>query len=544
MSIAQKILANPGKYSIQQLQQGVEHGIIPAYIAVPLIQEKVQQQKQMQMAQAMQQGQGQDQMPVAARVMQEAQGVEGLPTGLPEQYAGGGIIAFEDGGQVERYQNKGYVYETPYDRMNRLNREAAEARQAEGIAQGIMPYGEQMSNLGSALANAPINAFKYLVSAPGGPGLLTPSATTPAAAKPTAADLGPVPGTSDSTSILGGAPTAGNQPGGITGLGGASALGREPGMGLKAPKFTAPGGESYEASAKKFYETYGKEASAADKEAEEKVQAEREKVKGQAFDEYKSALQKEALDAGAEKDQAKYMSMFKAGLAMMAGTSRHALENIGKGAMAGAEDYQAAMKDLKKADRERQKELANIEQARRAEALGDRDTAIKRIDTARDRADARIRYTGEGIYKATNLDKNQAYDLAKTQFTNDSDIFRTDLAGRYSLAAADRSAEAKLAAALARSEGRGGMNQKQIGDALIQLQSHPEALAYRKQLLEQKGKKAANTPEFQQEMDRFVKGLFDKVYGGQFGAPAAGGRPNAALNQLLNDPSIARYFSQ
>ena len=54
--IAQKILANPGKYSIQQLRQGVERGIIPAYIAVPLIQEKVQQQKQMQMSQAMQQG--------------------------------------------------------------------------------------------------------------------------------------------------------------------------------------------------------------------------------------------------------------------------------------------------------------------------------------------------------------------------------------------------------------------------------------------------------------------------------------------------------
>ena len=113
MSIAQQILANPGKYSIQQLKQGVEHGVIPAYIAIPLIQEKVQQEKRMQMAQAMQQGAQQDQMPVAARVMQEAQGVEGLPTNLPQQYAGGGIIAFEDGGQVERYQNTGLVGVNP-----------------------------------------------------------------------------------------------------------------------------------------------------------------------------------------------------------------------------------------------------------------------------------------------------------------------------------------------------------------------------------------------------------------------------------------------
>jgi hypothetical protein len=57
--------------------------------------------------------QGQQGAPIAQQVMQQAaqesQGLEALPSNLPQEYAGGGIIAFEDGGQVERYQNAGYT---------------------------------------------------------------------------------------------------------------------------------------------------------------------------------------------------------------------------------------------------------------------------------------------------------------------------------------------------------------------------------------------------------------------------------------------------
>ena len=109
MSIAQQVLANPGRYSIQQLQQGVKDGVIPAYIAVPLIQEKVQQEKQAQAAQAMQQPPAQAQPPIADRVMAEARGLETLPTNLPIKMAAGGIVAFDEGGSVPRYQSQGLV---------------------------------------------------------------------------------------------------------------------------------------------------------------------------------------------------------------------------------------------------------------------------------------------------------------------------------------------------------------------------------------------------------------------------------------------------
>jgi hypothetical protein len=102
--IAQKILANPAKYSIQQLRQGVENGIIPAYIGIPLIQERMQEQKE---AQAM--PMAQNQPPIAEQVLAESSGIDNLPTGLPQSYAGGGIIAFEEGGPVERYQSQGLV---------------------------------------------------------------------------------------------------------------------------------------------------------------------------------------------------------------------------------------------------------------------------------------------------------------------------------------------------------------------------------------------------------------------------------------------------
>ncbi len=80
------------------------------------------------------------------------------------------------------------------------------------------------------------------------------------------------------------------------------------------------------------------------------------------------------------------MAIFKAGLAMMAGASPRALENIGKGAMAGLEEYSGAIKDMKKAAKERQKALADIENARRAE---DRDD-WKSKQAFEDKADARM----------------------------------------------------------------------------------------------------------------------------------------------------------
>jgi hypothetical protein len=117
---------------IQAIQKsliaGVQSGAIKPYVGIPLIQELTNKlaEAKAKMAQAvtgagMQQPQ-QGGAPIAQQVMAQAsqmdqsQGVEALPSNLPQSYAGGGIIAFEDGGKVERYQNTGYTGTTPAGR--------------------------------------------------------------------------------------------------------------------------------------------------------------------------------------------------------------------------------------------------------------------------------------------------------------------------------------------------------------------------------------------------------------------------------------------
>jgi hypothetical protein len=91
-------MADAEKLSIPQLNEAVKNGTIPAYVGVPLIQEKMKAQEA---AQAMV-AQTQAQPPLARQVMEQADmmsGLEKLQSNLPEEgYAGGGIVAFAEGG--------------------------------------------------------------------------------------------------------------------------------------------------------------------------------------------------------------------------------------------------------------------------------------------------------------------------------------------------------------------------------------------------------------------------------------------------------------
>lgn len=94
-----KLAAMANKLSIPQLQQAIQSGTLPAYIGVPMLQKRVQDSKQAQMAQQAQQA-PQAQAPIADQVMQEAQGIAGVESNLPQEYADGGIVAFADGGST------------------------------------------------------------------------------------------------------------------------------------------------------------------------------------------------------------------------------------------------------------------------------------------------------------------------------------------------------------------------------------------------------------------------------------------------------------
>jgi flagellum-specific peptidoglycan hydrolase FlgJ len=96
-------MADAGKLSVAQLQQAVKNGTVPAYIGIPLMQEKMKQAKQAQPVQVP------AQPPIAQQVMAEAAGIDQMPSNLPTQAMNdGGIVAFADGGDVEGFDQEEY----------------------------------------------------------------------------------------------------------------------------------------------------------------------------------------------------------------------------------------------------------------------------------------------------------------------------------------------------------------------------------------------------------------------------------------------------
>ena len=98
----------------------------------------------------------------------------------------------------------------------------------------------------------------------------------------------------------------------------------------------------------------------------------------------------------------------------MSGTSQNAFENIGKGAMVGLEDQQAALKDFKKAQRERDKAFGDIEAARLADQRGDLKTKLELESRAADRTSNAEGKMVEGIAKLFDTNKTNARGIYQT----------------------------------------------------------------------------------------------------------------------------------
>jgi hypothetical protein len=154
-----KITSTLAKLPDQQLQQYAQMHKSDPYIMALAMSES---NRRKEMRASGQGGQGMQEQPkvvdqmvaeMAPQQLPEDQGIGQLPAG-EMNFAGGGIVAFADGGDVERYQDKGLVFETPYDRMNRLNREEAARRAAQGDApldEQAMRDREFLSNMFSSV---------------------------------------------------------------------------------------------------------------------------------------------------------------------------------------------------------------------------------------------------------------------------------------------------------------------------------------------------------------------------------------------------------
>ena len=523
MSIAQRILANPEKYSVAQLRQGVENGVIPAYIGIPIIQEMMADEARMR---SMGQGQQAAQPPVAERIMAQArqsdQGVETLTSNLPESYAGGGIVAFEEGGPVERFQTGG----TQEERDREAMMETLRSMKAAGMDIATLPGRGILGALESGVTR-PLRAVgvpvPYLPASVygGDASSMTPymdalrkqrGETKPTPGAGIDKDLGPVPGTTDKD-VLGGRPMGG----GITALPGVdrAPTAAGPGAGpVQKPMAMPPkptNEKSLEQLARDEFTGLGERS---DTRLKELIEAQsKNKMEGKAFDSLKKSLEDEAAQAGAEKSEAKNMAIFKAGLAIMGGTSRNPLENISRGALAGAEDLQKANADLKKASKERQKQFAAIEEARRAEERDD----IKTRNAQLDKAYAAKTRTDElgiaAIMSGTKADRDTATELWKTEFSGAKTIEAANIGAGATLGAAQIGAGARIQAAELKASlaglggGKGALTQDQLIKNRQALADSPQIAAYKKQLVDQYGKNVVNQPGYQDAVNKQIDQL-------------------------------------
>jgi hypothetical protein len=165
------MMAQAEKLSVPELQRSIQDGVIPAFIGVPLLQEKVKRAKQMQMGMAAQQpkkpsvaeqvGQEarqasvEDMMRERARIMQGEMGQTGgisdflpKPAQAEESYAKGGPIAFAE---------RGYVNPDFLDAASDMDFDTWRIRQ--GIPGGQLPFSEDQLPQSGARATMPSAAL-------------------------------------------------------------------------------------------------------------------------------------------------------------------------------------------------------------------------------------------------------------------------------------------------------------------------------------------------------------------------------------------------
>jgi hypothetical protein len=96
--ITRDVLLNPDKYSAQMIDRSTKNGVIDDIVGLAALQQKNQEAKDRQAAAAMAQGKPptvKDQIIAEAK---QLQGIDTAQSNLPTEYAGGGIVAFSNGG--------------------------------------------------------------------------------------------------------------------------------------------------------------------------------------------------------------------------------------------------------------------------------------------------------------------------------------------------------------------------------------------------------------------------------------------------------------
>lgn len=421
------------KLSVPQIQQGMKAGRYPAYLAIPAIELKTRMQKQFEQQKLLQQPSPKETPTVAEQVMQEAAqmggGVDQLPTNLPQEYAQGGIVAFDEGGEVERYAPGGST-NPPMSRVLQsilgipvTEEELEDERTKEKRRKILKEYRDTEFPLSPGEAEQQQYYGKPDKSIIRGLRSLIPGAGEAAIPSGMEAEMG---GGYQAPPVATSLPTSLTRPDVMTGRSAPSAAG--PGAAGPGAKSAAGAGFGSLAAGPQFspfgrQEQATRQELAALQEQEEarnlayrQARDAKSALPGKALEGYENELREEARQAGATKEQAKYMALLEAGLSMLGGNSQNAFENISKGALVGLNSYKSALKDVEKAQKDRSRAFASIEQARRAEAAGDRDRELRYLEKAHEAETESGRAMVNAIMKARGVDEAAAIEIWKTQY--------------------------------------------------------------------------------------------------------------------------------
>lgn len=384
------------KYLVQLAQQN-KVGTPEYYMAAGEFQDR-QKMRQEQAAKA------QNPPPVVAEITAQAaqkamppvvaapidRGVAALPAQNVGEYALGGIVSFEDGGEVQRFQNQGLVrdpynyraFSSPYA-MTEEERKELEKAKSLGFIDSLRYTFNRLNPFGGP-------SLQEVVS---GQPLRSVETTTPVQV----AQMAPVTTSiSDVNKMI---------PGEMA-LRSAPAL-REPYI-PEYLKETAPAAAGLPSIASMYKEAQ-REAGvpsegAKQKTAQELVDERKEFMKAAGYDEQffekqRADIEKQKGETKADKQDAMDMRLIEAGLGILGGESPYAFVNIGKGASPALKGLQEDFKDIRKLTRDYDKAIRDINVA---EQTSNRElglSALQRRDSLADKIEER------------------KFDMAKTLFS-------------------------------------------------------------------------------------------------------------------------------
>jgi len=395
----------------------------------------------------------------AGGYLPEEIGIGQLPAPNMKGMAEGGIVAFDEGGEVPRFQEGGSWTTklkrllggseeelSPLERMQLAYEQSQRDRQPVSAGPNPFSLEGQAALPGSAAYMATEQATR---------GMMLPAAPAPASA--------PAPS------------GQGIKPGGGQGINPAAGGQRLPSIQKPQVPELAPEIKALNTKMPTAFQAQGVAAQFLDEDKYAQQLEDFKKEEAAAIDERRTKLEKslkdmperykdyearlkaqEKEDAG-DKEKLTGMSFLEAGLAVLSGESPHAFVNLGR-AKEGVKTYNEGIKDIKRSARERDKAFGDIENARQAQAEGKIDAMNRFEDNAAKSLSDSKRFAMSGLQslgmKGAEMSANAWNSMTNNAYANQraiadaaSKMQTTDVAGQYSLAGAQTHAGAIIKAA-------------------------------------------------------------------------------------------------